>query len=69
MGELNEIISILDRHRAPILSIMTKSGQETQDLMAVMRLKVKDATAIVEDLSGTGFNVTYVSKSFPSKAA
>ena len=69
LGELNEIISILDRHRAPILSIMTKSGQETQDLMAVMRLKVKDATAIVEDLSGTGFNVTYVSKSFPSKAA
>jgi acetoin utilization protein AcuB len=69
LGELNQIIAILDRHRAPILSIMTKSGQGTQDLIAVVRLKVKDATAIVEDLNSTGFNVTYVSKPLPNKAA
>jgi CBS domain-containing protein len=61
LGELNDIIAILDRHRAPILSIMTKSGKETKDLIAVMRLKVKDATAIVEELVSTGFKVTYVS--------
>lgn len=61
LGELNDIIAILDRHRAPILSIMTKSGKETKDLIAVMRLKVKDATAIVEELGSTGFKVTYVS--------
>lgn len=61
LGELNDIIAIVDRHRAPILSIMTKSGKETQDLIAVMRLKVKDATAIVEELVSTGFKVTYVS--------
>jgi acetoin utilization protein AcuB len=61
LGELNDIIAIVDRHRAPILSIMTKSGKETKDLIAVMRLKVKDATAIVEELGSTGFKVTYVS--------
>ena len=61
LGELNDIIAIVDRHRAPILSIMTKSRKETKDLIAVMRLKVKDATAIVEELGSTGFKVTYVS--------
>jgi acetoin utilization protein AcuB len=55
LGELNDIIAIVDRHRAPILSIMTKSGKETKDLIAVMRLKVKDA------MGSTGFKVTYVS--------
>ena len=69
LGELNMIISIVDRHRASILSLMTRSRKETDDLIVVMRLKVKDATAIVEDLSSTGFNVTYVSKALPSKAA
>jgi acetoin utilization protein AcuB len=61
LGELNMIISILDRHRASILSLMTRLRRETQDLIAVIRLQVNDATAMVEDLSGVGFEVTYVS--------
>ena len=61
LGEVNMILSILDRHRAPILSLMTRSRQEKQDLIALIRLKVKDVTAIVEDLSNVGFDVTYVS--------
>ena len=61
LGELNMIISILDRHRASILSLMTRFRRETQDLIAVIRLQVNDATAMVEDLSGVGFEVTYVS--------
>jgi acetoin utilization protein AcuB len=65
LGELNMIISILDRHRATILSLMTRSRRETQDLIALIRLQVYDATAIVEDLSGVGFDVTYVSKPQP----
>ena len=69
LGELNDIITVVDRHRAPILSIMTKSGKEPKDLITVMRLKVKDATAIVKELRSTGFKVTYVSKSLPSMAA
>jgi acetoin utilization protein AcuB len=69
LGELNHIITIVDRHRAPILSIMTKSGKETNDLIAVIRLKAKDATAIVEELGSAGFKVTFVSKSLPSRAA
>jgi acetoin utilization protein AcuB len=69
LGELNNIITIVDRHRAPILSIMTKSGKETNDLIAVIRLKAKDATAIVEELGSAGFKVTFVSKSLPSRAA
>jgi acetoin utilization protein AcuB len=69
LGEVNMILSILDRHRAPILSLMTRSRRETQDLIALIRLKVKDATAIVEDLSNVGFEVTYVSKPQPQQAA
>ena len=69
LGELAKIISILDRHRAPILSIMTKSGQETADLIAVIRLKINDATAIVEDLRNAGLDVSYLSKPHPRKAA
>lgn len=69
LGEVNMIISILDRHRAPILSLMTRSRREKQDLIALIRLRVKDATAIVEDLSNVGFDVTYVSKSHPKQAA
>ena len=69
LGEVNMIISILDRHRAPILSLMTRSRQEKQDLIALIRLKVKDATAIVEDLSNVGFDVTYVSKPQPRQAS
>ena len=34
LGEVNMIISILDRHRAPILSLMTRSRREKQDLIA-----------------------------------
>ena len=69
LGEVNMIISILDRHRAPILSLMTRSRREKQDLIALIRLRVKDATAIVEDLSNVGFDVTYVSKPQPKQAA
>ena len=69
LGEVNMIISILDRHRAPILSLMTRSRREKQDLIALIRLRVKDATAIVEDLSNVGFDVTYVSKPHPKQAA
>ena len=65
LGEVNMIISILDRHRAPILSLMTRSRRKQQDLIALIRLRVKDATAIVEDLSNVGFDVTYVSKPKP----
>ncbi len=65
LGEINMIISILDRHRAPILSLMTRSRREKQDLIALIRLQVKDATAIAEDLRNVGFDVTYVSKPHP----
>jgi acetoin utilization protein AcuB len=68
LGEVNMIISILDRHRAPILSLMTRSRREKQDLLALIRLKVKDATAIVEDLRNVGFDVTYISKPHPKQA-
>lgn len=68
LGELNMIISILDRHRASILSLMTRLRRETQDLIAVIRLQVNDATAMVEDLNGVGFDVTYVSTFDPRQA-
>jgi acetoin utilization protein AcuB len=68
LGELREIIAILDGHSAPILSIMTKSESISRELMVVIRLKVNDATAIVEDLRTAGFKVSYMSNPFPEKA-
>ena len=62
LGELREIISVFDRHSAPVLSMLTLPRAEMKDWMAVIRLRARDATAIVNDLKGEGFQITYVSK-------
>ena len=62
LGELREIISVFDRHSAPVLSMLTLPRREKKDWLAVIRLRARDATAIVKDLKGAGFQITYVSK-------
>ncbi|MBT8405985.1 MAG: CBS and ACT domain-containing protein [Deltaproteobacteria bacterium] len=63
LGELKDIISIFDRHRAAVMSIMTLPKEEQKDWVAVIRLKVKDGTAILEDLRKVGLQVKYSDES------
>lgn len=63
LGELREIISIFDRHQAAVMSVMTLPKEEGRDWVAVIRLKLKDGTAIVDDLRKAGLQVTYTSVS------
>ena len=63
LGELREIISIFDRHQAAVMSVMTLPKEEGRDWVAVIRLKLKDGTAIVDDLRKAGLQVTYTSAS------
>ena len=62
LGELREIISVFDRHSAPVLSMLTLPRREKKDWLVVIRLRARDATAIVKDLKGEGFQITYLSK-------
>jgi acetoin utilization protein AcuB len=59
LGELKEIISIFDRHQAVVMSIMTLPQEESKDWLVVIRLKVKDGTAVVDDLRKAGLQVSY----------
>ena len=63
LGELKEIISIFDRHRAAVMSILTLPKEEEKDWVAVIRLKVKNGAAILEDLRKAGLQVTYTGES------
>ena len=63
LGELKEIISIFDRHRAAVMSILTLPKEEGKDWVAVIRLKVKDGSAILEDLKKAGLQVIYTGES------
>lgn len=63
LGELTEIIAVFDRHKAPVLSMMTLPRLERKDWLAVMRLRASDATPIVDDLKDAGFQVSHVDHS------
>ncbi len=58
LGELKDIISIFDRHRAAVMSILTLPKGEGNDWLVAIRLNVKDATAIVNALETAGLQVT-----------
>jgi acetoin utilization protein AcuB len=59
LGELKDIISIFDRHHAPVMSIMTLPHGEGKDWLVIIRLQVKDGTAVVHDLQKAGLPVRY----------
>lgn len=63
LGELKDIISIFDRHQAAVMSIMTLPKKEGQDWVVVIRLKVKDGAAILDDLRKAGLQVKYSDES------
>jgi acetoin utilization protein AcuB len=59
LGELKDIISIFDRHQAMVMSIMTLPQGDGKDWLVVIRLNLKDGTAVVEDLRKAGLQVSY----------
>ena len=60
LGELQQIISIIDKNRTIILSMMSLPRPEKNDWMIILRVKTKDPEPIVDDIEKAGFNVTYV---------
>jgi acetoin utilization protein AcuB len=60
LSELTEILVILNRHKVPILSMMTMPRPEKKDWLVFMRIRTGDASAVAEDMKKEGFSVTYV---------
>ncbi len=58
-GELQQIVSILDQHKTPILSMVSFHRAEKNDWMIVLRVKSKDTRPVVEEFQKAGFKVTY----------
>lgn len=59
-GYLKDLIEVLDKHRIPILSIMSIPKSAKGDWFLVLRLKTKDAGLAAEDLKKKSFIVTDV---------
>ncbi len=59
-GELQRMISIIDKNRTVLLSMLSMHRPEKGDWMIVLRLKTKEPGPILEDFKKGGFNVTYV---------
>ena len=52
-------LQLFNRHQAVVMSIMTLPQGESKDWLVVIRLKVKDGTAVVDDLRKAGLQVSY----------
>ncbi len=60
LGELREIIKVLDDHEAPLLSIISIPRRKKGDWVIVLRVQSSSAEKIVKDLERGGFKVTDV---------
>ncbi len=59
-SELQQIVSIADKNRAVLLSMMSLPRPEKKDWMIVLRLKTKEPDPVVNDFKKAGFHVTFV---------
>jgi acetoin utilization protein AcuB len=59
-GNMHKIMSILDRNKTVLLSLMSLEDPEEKEWLIVLRLKNEDVEAIAEELKSVGFNVLYV---------
>jgi acetoin utilization protein AcuB len=59
-GKLQQVISILDKHRAVLLSMLSLPRPEKHDWVVVFHINIKEPTPVVDDLTKAGLNVTYV---------
>ena len=60
LGELREIIKVLDDHKTPLLSIISIPRRKKGDWAIVLRVQSSSAEKIVKDLERGGFKVTDV---------
>jgi acetoin utilization protein AcuB len=60
LGELCDIIAVLDDRNAPLLSMMTIPRRENKGWIMVMRIKSSDGQNVVEALKQKGVRVTDV---------
>lgn len=60
LGELREIIGVLDDHKTPLLSIISIPRKKKRDWIVVLRVQGTKAGEIVKDLEKKGFKVTDV---------
>lgn len=60
LGELHNIIAVLDDQKAPLLSMMTIPRQEKKDWIIVMRVKGLGGQSVADALKQKGFRVTDV---------
>ena len=59
-SELQQIVSIADKNRAVLLSMMSLPRPEKKDWMIILRLKTKEPGPVVNDFKKAGFHVTLV---------
>jgi len=60
LGELREIIGVLDEHKSPLLSIISIPMPKKKHWIIVLRVQGSQAEGIVKDLEEKGFKVTDV---------
>lgn len=60
LGELREVIGVLDENRAPLLSIITIPRKGRRDVSVIIRLKTADVKKISAALKERGFRVADV---------
>ena len=60
LGELKEIIEVLDHHATPLLSIITIPRKKKGEWITVLRVLSSEALSVVKDLEKKGFRVTDV---------
>jgi acetoin utilization protein AcuB len=60
LGELKEIIGVLDDHATPLLSIVTIPRKKKGDWVIVLRVLSSEAEGIVKDLERKGLKITDV---------
>jgi acetoin utilization protein AcuB len=59
-GKLQQAISILDKHRAILLSMLSLPMPEKHDWLVVFHINIKEPTPVVEDLKKAGLSITFV---------
>jgi len=60
LGELRDIIEVLDDHKTPLLSIISIPRRKKGDWVIVLRIRSSGAEEIVKDLEKGGFKITDV---------
>jgi len=58
-GNMQEIMSILDKNKIVLLSLMTLKEPDEEGWLIVLRLDSDNAQPIAKELIASGFNVTY----------